>query len=52
MSHEEIIELRAAEAMAEIKALARQAHEQTARGFAFLNRSRGQKRRYEKRRTP
>ena len=46
MNWQQAIEQRAAEAMAEIKRLANAAREQIDRDFAFLNRSRGQKKRW------
>jgi hypothetical protein len=48
--YETIIEALAEQALEEIKQLSRQAREATDRSFAFLNRSRGQRRRFERQR--
>lgn len=50
MNWEAAIERRHAEAILELRILARQAREEIARKFAFFARSNGQKRRYERQR--
>ena len=47
LSYDQLIDQRAAEALAEIAVLVRQAREEMNRRFAFIVRSRGQRRRYE-----
>lgn len=46
MNYLQIIETRAAEALAEIKAMADAARKEINASFEFINRSRGQKRRF------
>lgn len=48
MSLDEIIERRAAEALAALRQDCERAREEVSRRFAFINRSRAQKRRYER----